>query len=186
MAIRTLGKKYESESEAIRALQSELSRLEEQKQARAGTLKSLPKQAGLDSVDELIRELAEYGSPALRKKVLGRAAAKKKTGARKKKAASKKKTAGRKKRATKKKTTAGKKVAGKKKTAARKGSVKTASKKKTPARKRRLRAELTESMVEEMRKAFDAKMTGKEVAGKFGVSPSTVHNVKKRLGLTGR
>ncbi len=173
MAIKTLGKKYKSEAEAIRVLQSELSKLEEKRQERVSALKNLPNQAGLSSVDELIEELALHAGPALRRKVLGRSAAKKK--AAKKKTARKKTGA---KKAARKKTARKKKATAKKKSAARKTAVKSA-----PAGKR-TRARLTPEKVDEMKQAFDAKLTGKQVAEKFGVSESTVHNVKKRLGLT--
>ncbi len=182
MAIKTLGKQYRSESEAIQALQSELSRLEEQHQERAGILKNLPKEAGLNSVDELIEELAEYAKPSLRRKVLGRSGAKKKTVGKKKTA--RKKTA-RKKTARKKR--AGKKVTRKKVASKKAASKKSATRKaatKSAGANKRSRAQLTAATVDQMKEAFAAKMTGKEVARKFGVSPSTVHNVKKRLGLT--
>ncbi len=49
------------------ALRAEVSRLEEQKQAkRAEVLQGLPAQLGLASIDELIGQLANYASPGLK------------------------------------------------------------------------------------------------------------------------
>ena len=49
------------------ALRAEVNRLEEQKQARrADLLQALPVQLGLDSIDDLIHQLAVYASPGLK------------------------------------------------------------------------------------------------------------------------
>ncbi len=162
MAIKTLGKRFGSETEAIRALQVELSKLEEKQSQQAQVLKDLPKKVDLSSVDELIHALADHASPSLRTKVLGKAARAKKKVARKKKAARKK--------------TVSRKTIGKK--AAKQAPKKAAG---TGSRKR---ARLTADKVSQMKEAFTSKMTGPEIAKKFGVSESTVHNVKKRLGMT--
>ncbi len=181
MAIKTLGKKYRNESDAIRALQSELAKLEQKRKARnSAKLKQLPKQTGFSSVDELIENLAELASPALKSRILGgdagNAAPRKGTARKKKRAA--RKGATRKsavKAATRK--SAAKKAAGKKKVARVK---KTAAKK---GAKKRSRAQVTAETVEKMKDAFAAKIPGPKIAEQFGVSPSTVHNIKKRLGL---
>lgn len=188
MAIKTLGKKYRNESAAIRALKGELAKLEQKQKARDLTkLKQLPKQSGFSSVDELIENLAELASPALKGRVLGGGGAARKGTARKKKRAAKKGAA--KKAASKKR--AAKKGAARKRTA-KKGATKKAASRKTAGKKvarakksagKRSRAQVTAETIEKMKEAFAAKTPGPKIAKEFGVSPSTVHNIKKKLGL---
>ena len=179
MAIKTLGKKYRNESAAIRALKGELAKLEQKQKARNLTkLKQLPKQAGFSSVDELIENLAELAGPALKSRVLGGGggAAGKGTTRKKKRAAKKasSRKAASKKRAAKK--------AASKKTASRKTAGKKVARAKKSAGKRS-RAQVTAETIEKMKEAFAAKTPGPKIAKEFGVSPSTVHNIKKKLGL---
>ncbi len=177
MAIKTLGKKYRNESDAIRALQSELAKLEQKRKARnSAKLKQLPKQAGFSSVDELIENLAELASPTLRTRILGGDAAPRKGTARKKKRAARKGAARKSAVKTATKKSAAKKATGKKKVARTKKTAKKGAKKRS-------RAQVTAETVEKMKDAFAAKIPGPKIAEQFGVSPSTVHNVKKRLGL---
>ena len=174
MAIKTLGKKYRNESEAIRALKGELAKLEQKQKSRNLTkLKQLPKQAGFSSVDELIENLAELAGPALKGRVLGGGGG-----------AARKGTARKKKRAARK--GAAKKSASKKTAAKKSASKKTAGKKVARAKKsagKRSRAQVTAETIEKMKEAFAAKTPGPKIAKQFGVSPSTVHNIKKKLGL---
>ncbi|MCF7688518.1 MAG: helix-turn-helix domain-containing protein [Cephaloticoccus sp.] len=74
MTIESLGKSFASEADALAALKNEVARLETQQRIKEEErLKQLAGEFGLESVDALIRRLADYASPALRKQLQGEA-----------------------------------------------------------------------------------------------------------------
>jgi DNA-binding NarL/FixJ family response regulator len=69
-SITVLGQTYDNEDQALQALQAEQERLQTQKRAKEEErLQKLAGEFGLDSVDALIARLAEFASPALRRRL---------------------------------------------------------------------------------------------------------------------
>jgi hypothetical protein len=70
MSIDVLGKKFDTEAEALSVLQSEIKRVEGLKASKQRELlRQLPQQLGYSTVDELILGLGEHASAGLRERL---------------------------------------------------------------------------------------------------------------------